>query len=41
MEKKEGTATLYEQLDTREGEVKIYRIANSRQREREGTGVAA
>ena len=36
--KKEGTATLYEELDTREGELKIYRIAKARQREREGTG---
>ena len=36
--KKEGTATLYEDLDTREGEIKIYRIAKARQREREGTG---
>ena len=36
--KKEGTATLYEELYTREGEVKIYRITMARQREREGTG---
>ena len=36
--KKEGTATLYEELDTREGEVKINRIVKARQREREGTG---
>ena len=36
--KEEGTATLYEELDTREGEIKIYRIAKARQREREGTG---
>ena len=36
MAKKEGTATLYEELDTREGEIKIYRIAKARQREREG-----
>ena len=36
--KKEGTATLYEELDTIEREIKIYRIAKARQREREGTG---
>ena len=36
--KKEGTVTLYEELDAREGEIKIYRIAEARQREREGTG---
>ena len=36
--RKEGTATLYEELDIREGEVKIYRTAKARQREREGTG---
>ena len=35
--KNEGTATLYEELDTR-GEVKIYRIAKARQRENERTG---
>ena len=28
--KKEGTATLYEELDTREGEIKIYRIEKAR-----------
>ena len=38
MAKKEGTAILYEELDTREGEIKIYKIVKARQREREGMG---
>ena len=37
-QRKRGTATLYKELDAREGEIKIYRIAKPRQREKEGTG---
>ena len=35
MAKKEGTATLYEELDTREGEVKIHEDTELRRQGRE------
>ena len=35
MAKKEGTATLYEELDTKEGEIKIYRIAMAERKRRD------
>ena len=36
--RKQGTEELYDQLETKEGEKRIYRIAKARQREREETG---
>ena len=36
MAKKEGTAILYEELDTRKGEVKIYRIPKGKAEREKG-----